>query len=189
MAKYFQKQDRQQNYGPRVNDRIRFSPLLVIDENGQKLGVIPVEEAKAKAAAAGLDLVEVSPQSRPPVCRIMDYGKFKYEQALKEKKQRQTARSQEIKEVQLSPRIAEHDMEVKANAAKRFLASGHKVQLRLEFKRRENAHKELGFEVMKKLIEIIGGAGNVVQAPRLEGKFVTCLMEPVKGQLNESPRD
>lgn len=188
MAKYF-KQERQQQYGPRVNDRIRFSPLLVIDENGQKIGVIPVEEAKARAAAVGLDLVEVAPAARPPVCRIMDFGKFKYEQALKDKKQRQVAKSQEIKEVRLSPRIAEHDIEIKANTAKKFLALGHKVQLRLEFKKRENAHKELGFEVMKSILGCIADAANVIQAPRLDGKVILCMLEPGKAKPNESTRD
>lgn len=172
------KQDKQQQYQTRINERIRFSPLLVIDENGDKLGVISNDEAKAKAKAAGLDLVEVAPQARPPVCRIMDYGKFKYEQGQKEKKQRQNQKSQQTKEVRLSPKIAEHDIETKTNAAKKFLSAGHKVQLRLEYKKRENAHKDLGFTVIEKVIEGLDGVGKPLNKPRLEGRFLMCLMEP-----------
>lgn len=177
MPKKF-KQDKQQQYQTRINERIRFSPLLVIDENGEKLGVISNDEAKAKARAAGLDLVEVAPQARPPVCRIMDYGKFRYEQGLKEKKQRQNQKSQQTKEVRLSPKIADHDIETKTNAAKKFLSAGHKVQLRLEYKKRENAHKDLGFTVIDKVIEGLEGVGKPLNKPKLEGRFLMCLMEP-----------
>jgi translation initiation factor IF-3 len=177
MPKKFKKDERSQNF-TRVNERIRFSPLLVIDENGDKLGVISNDEAQKAARKAGLDLVEVAPQARPPVCRIMDFGKFKYEQGLKEKKQRQNSKSQQTKEVRLSPKIAEHDVVTKTNAAKKFLEAGHKVQLRLEYKRRENAHKELGFEVMKKVIEGLEGIGKPMRSPKLEGRFLMCLVEP-----------
>lgn len=177
MPKKF-KQDKQQQYPTRINERIRFSPLLVIDENGEKIGVISNDEAKAKAKAVGLDLVEVAPQARPPVCRIMDYGKFKYEQGQKEKKQRQNQKAQQTKEVRLSPKIADHDIETKTNTAKKFLSGGYKVQLRLEYKKRENAHKDLGFDVIKKVIEGLEGVGKPINKPKLEGRFLMCLVEP-----------
>jgi len=175
---YKNKQPSQPEF--RVNERIRFSPILVIDEDGKNLGAIPVEDAKIKARNAGLDLVEVSPSARPPVCRIMDFGKFKYEQSIKEKKQKRNSKRQQVKEVRLSPRIAIHDVETKANAAAKFLKSGYKVQLRLEYKRRENAHKDLGFEVMDKVLEILSDKGEPVQEPKLEGRFLMCLLEPIR---------
>ena len=171
------KQERR-SYPIRVNERINFSPLLVIDEEGEKLGVLSNDEAKAKARAAGLDLVEVAPTARPPVCRIMDFGKFKYEQGLKEKKQRQKTKSHQIKEVRLSPKIANGDIVTKTNAARKFLSAGHKVQLRLEYKKRENAHKDLGFEVMAKMVEELEDIGKPMTPPKLTGRFLMCLMEP-----------
>lgn len=180
MAKHYHKSNQQSQPAFRVNERIRFSPVLVIDEKGQNLGAIPVEEARTKARNVGLDLVEISPTSRPPVCRIMDFGKFKYEQGMKEKKQKQNSKNTQTKEVRLSPRIASHDVETKANAAAKFLKAGHKVQLRLEYKRRENAHKDLGFEVMDKVLELLSEKGQPVQKPKLEGRFLMCLVEPIK---------
>lgn len=166
----------------RVNERIRFTPILLVDQDGQNIGIIPTEEARKKARDAGLDLVEVSPNARPPVCRIMDYGKFRYEQNQKDKKQRQKSKSQIVKEVRLSPRIADHDIETKVKSAKKFLITGHKVQLRLEYKKRENAHKELGFDIIKKVMALLTEDSNVVEEPKLQGRNLTCLLEPlVKG--------
>lgn len=177
MAKY--RQDNYQQHSVRVNERIRFSPLLVIDQHGQKLGVLSNEEAKERARQAGLDLVEVAADARPPVVKIMDFGKFKYEQTLKDKKQRHCSKNQ-TKEIRLSPKIAEHDVLTKINSAKKHLEGGHKVQFRLEYKKRENAHRELGFEVMDKIIKGLNGIGKVVNAPRLDGRLLVCLMEPDK---------
>lgn len=162
----------------RVNDYIRLTPIILIDENGQNLGSIPLDEAKLKARKVNLDLVEVSANTRPPVCRIMDFGKYKYELALKEKKQRQNQKQNQTKEMRLSPVIADNDIITKAKTVAKFLSEGHKVQLRLEFKKRANAHKELGFEVVKKMLAQLNEVGQAVAPPKLEGKFLLCLIEP-----------
>jgi len=165
----------------RVNDKIRFSPVMVIDQDGKNLGSLPIDKAKQKARAIKLDLVEVAPDARPPVCRIMDFGKFRYEQGIKQKKQKgKKVKTPEQKEIRLSPRIADNDILTKAKAAERFLKAGHKVQLKLEYKRRENAHKDLGFEVMKKMLKHLEDVIDPEKPPKLEGRFLTCLVEPKK---------
>jgi translation initiation factor IF-3 len=171
----------------RVNERIRFSPVMVVDQNGQKLGVMPTDEARKKARLADMDLVEVAPSARPPVCRIMDYGKFKYEQTIKEKKQKTKQKTNLLKELRLSPRIADHDILTKSNVAKRFLEDGFRVQFRLEYKRRENAHKDLGFDVMKKILEYLEEVGVPERTPVLQGNVLTCLIAP-KGKKDECDR-
>lgn len=169
--------DKDKNF-TRVNNGIRFTPIMVISETGEQLGVMATDDARKRARRIGLDLVEVAPQARPPVCRIMDYGKFKFDQSLKDKKQRQNQKSTQPKEVRLRPGIAEHDIEVKVNRAKSFLEAGHKVNLKLEYKRRENAHKDLGFDVMNKVVESLGEAGTAAGSPKLAGRFLTCTIDP-----------
>ena len=159
----------------RVNDKIRISPIVLVDENGTNLGKIPLFKAKSIALEKNLDLVEVSPNSRPPICKIMDYGKFKYNQEIKDKKQKH--KQKQIKEIRISCGIADHDMQTKTKSANNFLTSGHKVQIKLEFKRRENNHKEIGFSVMNKFLENIQNA-NITRNPVLDGKFLSCLLEP-----------
>lgn len=162
----------------RVNDRIRFSPVVVIDQNGKNLGSVPLIKAKELAFSANLDLVEVSANSKPPVCKIMDYGKFKYQQEIKEKKQRQQSQKQQVKEIRLSCGIADNDLETKAKSANKFLKSGHKVQIKLEFKRRENNHSELGFLVINKFCNKIQDFGSITKKPNLDGRFLSCFVEP-----------
>jgi len=164
------------NRGPsnRVNEQIRLSPILLIDENGNKVGVISNRDALAKAREVGLDLVEVSPNVRPPVCRIMDYGKFKYEQSIKEKKQKPKA--SQVKEVRFRPSIGDADVQTKIRSIRSFLEDGQKVQIRLEFKARENAHKDLGYEVVKKVTEAVADIATTTM-PRSEGRFLSCLIE------------
>lgn len=162
----------------RVNDRIKISPVVLIDDEGKNLGQIPLFKAKEMALIKSLDLVEVSANSRPPVCKIMDFGKFKYEQEIKEKKQRQTKKQVQIKEIRLSCGIEDHDMETKASHAIKFLQSGQKVQIRLEFRRRENNHKELGFVVIDRFLQKVSDHGSAVKRPSIDGKFLSCLLEP-----------
>jgi translation initiation factor IF-3 len=166
----------------RINESIRFSPVLLVDQDGQNVGSVSVDDAKARAKTAGLDLVEVSPNSRPPVCRIMDFGKFKYEQELKEKekKHKQREGSTKVKEIYLSPKIADNDLQVKVNAAKRFLEEGNRVQFKLEFKRREKAHKNIGFDVIKRAMVMLQDTGIPVQTPKLDGDVLICIIEPPK---------
>jgi len=161
----------------RVNEKIRFSPVMVIDQHGENLGAIPVDKAKQLARTAKLDLVEVAPHARPPVCRIMDFGKFRYEQSLKEKKQRSKTKSTQTKEIRLSPGIADHDIETKTKAARKFLESGFKVQLKLQYSKRENAHKDLGFVVIKRILENLNEVAAAKEPPKLNGRFLMCLLE------------
>jgi translation initiation factor IF-3 len=142
------------------------------------LGALPVEDAKNKARLVSLDLVEISADARPPVCKIMDFGKFRYEQSVKERRQKSKQKNLQPKEVRLSPRIAEHDVQTKQRAARKFLEAGHRVNLRLEYKRRENAHKDLGFTVMNKMVEDLEDISTTSNKPKLEGRFLNCLLEP-----------
>ncbi|MCK9458329.1 MAG: translation initiation factor IF-3 [Proteobacteria bacterium] len=163
----------------RVNRQIRFSPVMVI-LGEEKLGTMPTSQALEIAVREGLDLVEVAPNARPPVCKIMDYGKFRYEQSIKEKKSKSQTKAQQLKEIRLRPSIATHDLDVKINSAQRFLEAGNRVQLMVRFKGAENAHKDLGFSLMQKMIDSLVSCGKPLSTPRLEGKGVSCIIEPMK---------
>lgn len=163
----------------RVNEQIRLPKLMVINQNGQNLGIISNDEAKQLAREAGMDLVEVAPNSRPPVCRIMDYGKFKYEKGLKEKKQKNGGKTGKVKVIRLSPGISDNDIDTKVNNAKKFLEAGDKVLLQLRFKGREKAHKDVGLNIIDKIIQKAGDLGKC-QEPKLQGSVLTCMIEPNK---------
>lgn len=162
----------------RINEKIRFSPVILIDKDGVNLGKVHVDKAREIAYREGLDLVEVSPESRPPICKIMDFGKFKYEKSLKEKKQKQQSKKQIQKELRLSCNIGENDLKTKSNMAINFLKNNHKVNVRLEYRRRENSHKELGFHVMKNFISQISEHGTPVANPKLDGNVLFCSINP-----------
>lgn len=171
------KNDNEKIY--RVNDYIKFSPVIVVDQNGKNLGSILLQKAKELAYSAGLDLVEISPNSRPPVCRIMDFGKFKFDQALKDKKQRKKQQKQsQVKEVRLSPSIQEHDIETKLKSAIKFFKSGQKVNVKLEFKRRELAHQNIGFDVINNFISRLADYATPLNKPKSEGRNLFCMLEP-----------
>jgi translation initiation factor IF-3 len=163
----------------RANNHIKFSPVIVIDKDGKNLGSLPLQRAKDIALEDGLDLVEIAANSRPPVCRIMDFGKFKFDQKVKEKKQKKKQQKQsQLKEVRLSPSIQDHDLETKLKAAIKFLSASQKVSVRLDFKRRELAHRDIGFVVMNKFLEKLNEHGLVMGKPKSEGKSIFCLVEP-----------
>ena len=163
----------------RANNNIKFSPVVVIDHKGQNLGPLPLQKARDLANDAGLDLVEIVPNARPPVCKVMDFGKFKFEQALKEKKQKKKQFKQsQTKEIRLSPSIQEHDIETKVKNAIRFLSANQKVNVKLEFKRRELAHQDLGFKMMNKFVESVKDYGTPLGKPKSEGRNLFCLIEP-----------
>lgn len=170
------KNDSEKSY--RVNNYIKFSPVVVIDHNGKNLGPTPLQTAKDIALEAGLDLVEISPGSRPPVCRIMDFGKFKFDQNVKEKKQRRKQKQSLVKEMRLSPSIQQHDMETKIKATVKFLEAGNRVNVKLEFKRRELAHREIGFVVMEKFLNQLKEYGSPLSRPKSEGRSLFCMVEP-----------
>jgi translation initiation factor IF-3 len=186
VAKYHSNHQSSQKSRYRINEQIRISPILTIGVDGEKIGVISADEARRRAREAGLDLVEISPTARPPVCRIMDFGKFKYEQSLKEKQGKQ--KGSQLKELRLSPRIADNDIEIKCNAARKFLAEGHKVQLKLKYHRRELAHKDLGFKIINRIVELLSDVGVAQQGAKLmDGNSLSCIVEPKQKETNDKP--
>ena len=161
----------------RVNDRIRAPKVLVVNANGEQLGVMSSREALAKAQSVGLDLVEIAGQADPPVCKIIDYGKYKYTQAkLKKGVKKVSAR---MKEVKFRVGTGEHDYNIKLGRAETFLDANHKVRFVLQFRGRENAHKDLGFVVLKRIIEDLKSMAAVDQAPRLNGRAVAMILSPL----------
>ena len=149
----------------RVNDQIRITPIRVVDQDGEMLGIIPTAEALKTAAEAGMDLVEVAPNERPPVCRIMDYGKFKYEQT-KKKKDAQKTHQVQVKEIRLRPKTGEHDIEFKVKRARSFLDQKDKVKINVIFRGRENAHHNRGPGDARRNHRLPGGCGQGRKSPR-----------------------
>ena len=157
--------------GPRINQDIKAKEVRLINYNGENLGVVSLKEALHIAEDVGLDLIEISPQVNPPVCKVLDYGKYKYEQ---QKKQKVVS----IKELKLRPMIDTHDYEVKLKQAKKFLAQGDKVKFTMRFKGRELSANDMGKEVLNKLIEDLEGICKVDAAPKLEGKQMFMMVSP-----------
>ncbi len=162
----------------RVNDRIRISPIRLIGDDGEQVGIIPTDEARAIAAERGLDLVEVAPNSRPPVCRIMDYGRFKYEQARKSREAKKKQHIIHVKEIKMRPKIEGHDFGFKLRHARRFLEDGDKVKFTLRFRGREMTHPELGVRVLERVKAELEELGNVESDIRKEGRTMTMLIGP-----------
>ena len=152
--------------------------VRLIGANGDQLGIVATYDAQSQARAAGLDLVEISPTSRPPVCRIMDYGKYRYDLSKKEKISKRNAASSKVKEIQLHPSVGDHDYQVKLRHLIDFLGEGHRVKVSLFFRGRENAHKELGFELMNRVLADTRELGIVEQAPKLLGKNILMVIMP-----------
>lgn len=164
----------------RVNFHIK-SPVVRVVKNGEQLGVMAIDKARRLAQDEELDLVEIAPQANPPVCGIMDFGKFKYEQKIKDKESKRNARESqvELKEIRLRPGIDSGDVTTKINQAKTFLLEGKRVQFNLVFKGyREMSHKDQGFEVMKRIVAELEPEGKVTSQPKMEGNRLTCRMEP-----------
>jgi translation initiation factor IF-3 len=158
----------------RVNRQIRIPEIRLIDEKGEQIGVISTYDAMKRAEEAGLDLVEVSPTARPPVCRIMDFGKFKYAQRKKEKGGHKT--SSQLKELRVRPAIDKHDLEYRLEAGRKFLEQGHKVQVVCIFRGRQMAHPEHGYAVMKNVAETLADISKVESQPKLMGRRMTMLL-------------
>ncbi len=155
-----------------MNDRIRVREVRLIDGEGNQVGVVPTDEAYRMAVEAGMDLVEVAADARPPVCKIMDFGKFKYEQ----KKKHHHTHKTKLKEVRLRPHTDEHDYAVKLDRAKQFLAKGDKVQLVLMFKGRQLVHKDIGWKLLERMVADLQEIAKVERAPKQEGKRMTMLL-------------
>jgi len=163
----------------RINEQIRISPVRLIDDEGEQVGIVSVEEARERAAAKGLDLVEVAPEARPPVCRLMDYGKFKYEAARKAREARKKQHNVQIKEVKFRPGIEDHDYDFKTRHARRFLEEGNKVKLTMMFRGRQMSHPELGLEVLQRVTEDLQDLGKVEMHPMREGRTMTMVLAPI----------
>jgi translation initiation factor IF-3 len=164
----------------RVNERIRAREIRVIDENGAQLGILAPYEALRIARERGFDLVEVSPNAVPPVCRIQDYGRYLYEKEKSERAARKRQKVITIKEVKFSVTVDEHDYQTKKNQAIRFLGDGDKVKASLRFRGRQMAHRELGYDIINRLIRDIGDAGVVEFMPRMEGTILHAILAPAR---------
>jgi translation initiation factor IF-3 len=164
----------------RVNDRIRAREIRVIDEEGKQLGIMPPFEALKVARSQGLDLVEVAPTANPPVCRIMNYGKYLYQLSKRQHEARKHQKSIELKEVKMRPRTSTHDFETKRNKVVDFLQEGAKVKVTVMFRGREMAHRDLGFNMIERLIQDVGDAAQVEARPRFEGSNLTAILAPKK---------
>ena len=162
----------------RVNDQIRIRAVRVIDENGHQLGILQTEDALARARSAGLDLIEVSPNAQPPVCKIGDYGRLKYEQSKKDKDARKKQRHFELKEVKLRPKIETHDYETKARMAERLLLDGSKVKVTIMFRGREITYTAFGRRLLDRMAEDLSPLAMVEREARLEGKNMFMILAP-----------
>jgi translation initiation factor IF-3 len=162
--------------GPLVNEQIRSNKVRLIDENGENVGVVGIREAQNCAKDAGLDLVEVSPNANPPVCKIIDYGKLLYDQKKKNKKN-ETKNKMEIKEIRFGISIDKHDLEIKAKKARGFIQKGWKVKLQVKFKGRENRTPEMGLELINELVKMVGeDIAKLENEPSRDGRFMNTVM-------------
>ena len=165
--------------GPRLNEQIRISPIRLIGPAGEQLGVVPTSQALEQARAAGLDLVEVAATERPPVCKILDYGKMRFANSHKNNKTTKV-RQQKLKEIRLRPKTDEHDIETKANQARRFLEHNDKVQVTLTFRGREMQHQQEGRRVLDAIVAKLADIGKIERAPMMDGKKMTAMLMPLK---------
>ncbi|MAM35490.1 MAG: translation initiation factor IF-3 [Micavibrio sp.] len=175
----------QKDDGPRTNEDITASKVRLINQDGDMVGVVSLSEAIETAANAGLDLVEVSPDADPPVCKILDYGKYKYEQQKKAAEARKKQKTVDVKEVKIRPTTEEHDYQVKLKAARRFLKSGDKVKVSMRFRGREMAHQDVGMEMMIKLRDDLSDLGGPELDPKMEGRQMLMV---ISGDAKPKPK-
>ena len=170
---------REEENAPRVNEEITSAQVLLVDENGAKVGVTNVHDAIRMAAEQSLDLVEVAPMAKPPVCRIMDYGKYRYQLQKKEKDARKKQKVQALKEIKMRPKIDDHDFDFKTKAVKNFLESGHRVKVSVFFRGRELSFLERGEEVLNRVIAECESVGKSEVKPQMEGRYMRILLTPL----------
>ena len=166
------------NDGPRVNREIDVRSIRLVGADGEMIGVVTLREGLVMAEEAGLDLVEVSPNADPPVCKILDFGKFKYEDQKKKNAARKKQKVIEVKEIKLRPNIDEHDYDVKMRSMRKFLEEGDKVKVTLRFRGRELAHQDLGMKVLEKVRDDLEDLGKVEQVPKMEGRQMVMVIAP-----------
>ncbi|MEA2386580.1 MAG: translation initiation factor [Thermoleophilaceae bacterium] len=173
----------------RINERIRVPQVRLISETGDQVGVIPTEQALRYAQERDLDLVEVAAEARPPVCRVLDYSKYKYEQDQKAKAARKHQQQVTIREMKLRPKIATHDYETKRGHVRRFLDHGDKVKVTIMFRGRETTHPERGEQLLMRLAEDVADLGTIEQRPSLDGRNMTMVMNPLKAKERRPESD
>jgi len=172
----------------RINERIRVKEVRLVDQEGKQIGVIPTSEAMAMAQERDLDLVEVAAEARPPVCRVLDYSKYKYEQEQKAKQARRHQKQVNVREIKLRPKIADNDYETKRNHVVRFLNGDDRVKVTIMFRGREQTHPERGERLLMRLAEDVAEIGTIEQRPQQDGRNMTMLLSPTKKQTaDESP--
>ncbi len=176
---------RQRVQEPRINRRIRVPEVRVIADDGEQLGIMNTHDALRQAESLGLDLVEVSPMAKPPVCKIMDYGKFKYQQKRKTAEAKKKQQVIELKEVKFRPKTDVHDFDVKVNRLKRFLAEGNKGKVTVMFRGREIVHQEIGFDVLKRVSDVLKEDALVESPPRMEGRQLVMILGPQKAGVKK----
>jgi translation initiation factor IF-3 len=164
-----------------VNQQIRISPVRIIDEDGEQLGIMEVHAARQIAEERGLDLVEVAPTARPPVCKIMDYGKYKYEQAKRDKEAKKKQHQVTVKEMKFRPKIDDHDYEFKVAHVREFLEKGDKAKLTIMFRGREMMHQEFGLAILERVRDDLSDISGVEQEPKSEGRNMTMVLAPLRG--------
>lgn len=162
----------------RVNRKIRVPEVRVVNEDGQQLGIMATEAARDIASRIGLDLVEISPNSSPPVCKIMDYGRYKYELKKKASSAKKTQHQSQLKEVKLRPQIDEHDLDFKLNNARRFLFDGDKVKMTVMFRGREIVHSQLGRDLLNQVVARLNGVAKAESSPQMEGRTLSMILAP-----------
>jgi len=167
-----------QKDGPRINEEIRTREVHLIDKDGGNLGNLPIAEALAKAQEAGLDLVEISPNATPPVCKLLDFGKYKYQEQKKQAEARKKQKVVEVKEIKFRPMIDDHDYQVKMRSMQRFFEEGDKVKVTLRFRGREMAHQELGTQLLNRVKEDTGKMAKIESEPRFEGRQMVMVLAP-----------
>ena len=167
-----------------MNERIRIREVRLIDEDGKQLGIIATRDALETARERGLDLVEVQPNAVPPVCRLMDYGRFRYEESRRERESRKKAKAAIVKEVRIAPKIDDHDLDTKTRQAQRFLEAGDKVKISVLFRGREMLHQDIGRGLLDTMIAKLSGTAVVEAPPRMEGRMMSALLSP-----KEAPRE
>ncbi len=189
MGRKIKKQGKEARHEVRVNRRIRAREVRVIDPDGKQLGIISLDDALNTAMEMDLDLVEVATKSDPPVCRIMDYGKFKYEQSKKSQESRKKQVTIHLKEIKLRPKTDEHDFQFKVRHMEQFLKEGNKVKVSMIFRGREIMHSDIGEKILNRVIDFTKECGVVEQAPRREGRAMNMILAPIQSAKSRSSAD
>jgi translation initiation factor IF-3 len=164
--------------GPRANDQIRVPQVRLVDADGENVGVVGIDEARERALDAGLDLVEVAPQADPPVCKILDYGKYKYEAQKRANEARKKQKVIEVKEIKMRPNIDQHDYDTKLRSIEKFIGEGDKVKVTLRFRGREIAHQNLAHDLLNKVKDQVDEIAKVEQFPKMEGRQMIMILAP-----------